>query len=323
MRRSRTRSRADHDAYWKEAFDVFLPDLLHFFVPELATAIDWSKGYTIPEVDLYPDSPKSATGRGYPDRVYLVHLKNGDEAILYVHCEFQSQPTPDFAARMYVYHARLNLHLRRPICSLAILADADPNHRPNEYFDSRFGTELRFRFVACKLLDHASRIDELLSSGNVGAVLVAIKLIDLLVEDPVERLAQKKRVLRILASIVRQRGGWKELTRLLIEGIMLPDSLAREFFAMVRRIDKEQKVPFTTIYERQAEARGEKRGEKRALLRTKRDDVLRVLRARFRDVPERVVERVEATRILDRLDAFLEHAARARSIRAFEMALKD
>lgn len=345
MKRTSRIPRSDHDAYWKEAFDVFLPDLLEFFAPDIAAAIDWSRGYSIAKIELRPDARNSATRLRRPDRVYRVRLRNGRSAILYIHFEFQSRAEPGFEARMFVYHTRLYLHLNQPVVSLAILADLDPRYRPSEFRVRAFGNDLRFRFRICKIIDHRDRIAELIASGNVAALLVAIKLVDLLVADPMERFARKKEVLRVLATNVRGRTRRTRLTRLLIEGIILGTRQTREFANVMRRLESELEVPFTTVYEREAEARGRAQGARagkkigtklgkkigkkighrvgaaEGRIRGRRDALIRVLRTRFRTIGPRTLDRIEAVASLVALDRLLEAAVTVGNVAEFRRRL--
>ena len=64
----------------------------------------------------------------------------------------------------------------------------------------------------------------------------------------------------------------------------------------------------------EGEARGERRGEKRGKLKAKREDILRLLRFRFDNVPPAVEKKVKSIRRIDRLDTLFEKAAIAKSI---------
>jgi len=64
----------------------------------------------------------------------------------------------------------------------------------------------------------------------------------------------------------------------------------------------------------EGEARGERRGERRGGLKAKREDILRLLRFRFDDVPPAVEKMVKTVRSIDRLDVLFDKALRAKSI---------
>ena len=63
---------------------------------------------------------------------------------------------------------------------------------------------------------------------------------------------------------------------------------------------------------------GKEIGEKQGELKAKREDILRLLRFRFNDVPPAVEKKVKSIRRLDRLDALFEKAFTAKSISEIE-----
>ncbi len=69
----------------------------------------------------------------------------------------------------------------------------------------------------------------------------------------------------------------------------------------------------------EGEERGEERGEKRGSLKTKREDVLRLMQIRFNSVPQSIVKKVKSMRNIDRLDAIFEEAAIANNISEIKM----
>jgi hypothetical protein len=309
MKTSDSNPRSNHDEYWKDAFDEFLRELIEFFAPDDAAAIDWAAGFQPVSDDLFPDAHSSATGALYPDRIYEVRLLTGEKGVLFLHCEFQAQPESNFAERMFVYRVRLWLKLRAPIFSFALLADPDPKFRPSEYVDERFGNAIRFTFRFAKIFDFAGREDELLESGNVAGILVAIKLADLQIRDPDARLVAKRRIFRILAQRIRERGLPRRLTRFLIQGIILPSQLDHDFLAEVRRAEQEHHMPFVTFNEQEA--------ADLATLKMRREYVLRFARARFKTVPDSLAERILAIESVEVLDTLVDLAATADTIDGF------
>jgi hypothetical protein len=309
MSANNTNPRSRHDEYWKDAFDEFLRELIEFFAPDVAAAIDWAAGFKPISDELFPDAHSSATGTIYPDRIYEVRLLTGERGVLFLHCEFQAQPESNFAERMFAYRFRIWLKLRAPNFSFALLADPDPKFRPSEYVDERFGNEIRFTFRFAKILDFAGREDELLERGNVAGILVAIKLADLQYRDTDARVAAKRLILRRLIALIRERGLPRRLTRFLIQGIILPSQLDRDFLAEVRRAEQEHHMPFLLFNEQEA--------ADLATLKTKRDYVIRFARARFKTVPDPLADRILAIESVEVLDTLVDLAATAESIDDF------
>src|SRR5690606_25306311 len=101
----------DHDSPWKEALEVFLPQCLALFVPDLHAIIDWSRPPEFLDKELQAiagsrrrPSPESidssggpddrsgngsakAPGRLYTDKLVRLRLLNGGSARLLVHVE--------------------------------------------------------------------------------------------------------------------------------------------------------------------------------------------------------------------------------------------
>ena len=79
-----------------------------------------------------------------PDGVWWIHL----------HIEIQSSRESDFAERMMIYHYRIFDRFRRPVASLAVLADHQPGWRPGDYRQSVLGCHWTLEFPSVKLLDY-------------------------------------------------------------------------------------------------------------------------------------------------------------------------
>ena len=308
----------DHDAFWKEALDLFLPEAIALFLPDLHAAIDWERGYRSLDGELLPDETDDATGRRYPDRVYEVHLKTGETVALLIHFEVQSRPEAGFALRMFVYRVRLFLKYRHPIVSIAILADRDPGFRPTEYRDQAFGNDLRFRYHTIKLRDFLARIEELEDLENVFGFVVTLRLVDLLDLTDEERYRRKRALLRKLVTKQVGRERLLALTRLLAGSIMLPQNLKARFRDDIRKVATENDMPFMTPYEIDAlekgRAEGRTEGRTEGLVQAKRDDIVRILRIRFGGVPATVASRIAAIDDLASLDRLLERAVVVREL---------
>ena len=61
------------------------------------------------------------------------------------------------------------------------------------------------------------------------------------------------------------------------------------------------------------EERGRQQGRQQGIVEAKQDDVLRVLRCRFHELPSSVEDRVKDTRDIAQLDVLLEEAVVVRS----------
>ena len=90
------------------------------------------------------------------DKLIQVHWHDGGDDLVLVHVEVQAQGELDFAQRMCVYNCRIWERYRRPVVSLALLVDGDPQFRPDRFTRERAGCRLEFTFPVVKLLDYKS-----------------------------------------------------------------------------------------------------------------------------------------------------------------------
>src|SRR5207248_10602115 len=99
-------------------------------------------------------------------------IYDGQECWLLIHIEVQGQPEAGFAERMFVYNYRAYDLYNRPVVSLAVLCDAQPQWRPDRFTYERWGCTMGIVFPVVKLLDYAERGDELERSTNPFAAIV-------------------------------------------------------------------------------------------------------------------------------------------------------
>lgn len=101
--------------------------------------------------------------------VLVVKLGGGEEWLL-IHAEVQTRRASEFAERMFDYHCRIRDRFRRPLVSLAVLADEHPNWRPARYQVDVLGCCIRFDFPVCKLVD--LELQPCLMAGNPVARVI-------------------------------------------------------------------------------------------------------------------------------------------------------
>ncbi len=71
--------------------------------------------------------------RSTADFLVNVWLLDGGEQWLIIHIELQAQREAEFPERMFLYNVRAYVLYRRPVMSIAILADGDHHWRPGEF----------------------------------------------------------------------------------------------------------------------------------------------------------------------------------------------
>src|SRR5438128_2959763 len=175
-KRKKRQQRRDWDSPWKETLQHFLRAVLAFFFPDLHDAIDWSKGYESLDKEFQQIVADARAGRGLADKLFKVWRRNGRELWLLIHVEVQGQVERRFGRRMFRYNIRCFELYDRPMVSLAILTDDDPNWRPRGFAYGAWGSRTGMRFPAVKLLDYAGREEELNASDNPAAQIVLAHL---------------------------------------------------------------------------------------------------------------------------------------------------
>jgi len=111
----------------------------------------------------------AALGRRHVDKLVRVTLRGGEEAWILIHIEVQGTRETGFAERMFVYNYRLFDRHRRPIVSLAVLADDAPDWKPSSFAFEALGCRHCLDFPTVKLLDYSGREGDLLQEENVFA----------------------------------------------------------------------------------------------------------------------------------------------------------
>jgi hypothetical protein len=242
---------ADFDSPWKEALDVYFQPFLAFFFPLIHDDIDWSRGFEPLDKELQQIAPKAAQGRRYVDKLVKVWRKNGREVWVLLHVEVQTQRQRSFARRMYVYNYRIFDRYNRRVVSLAVLADDDPDWRPDRYEDELWGWSLRMRFVPVKVLDYAGRDTELEAHANPFArvVLAHLKALETR-RDPEARRRWKFRLVRGLYERGFGAEDVRQLFRLIDWLMALPEAHDELFWEEIQHYEEERTMPFVTTPER-------------------------------------------------------------------------
>jgi hypothetical protein len=143
----------DYDSPWKGLIEQYFPDFLAWFFPEAHAGIDWARGYEFLDQELEQVTRDAELGRRRVDKLVRVTGREGREDWVWVHIEVQSTRQSEFAERMFVYHYRLFDRYRKPVVSLAVLADAEAGWRPKKWGYARWSCRLVFAFPVAKILD--------------------------------------------------------------------------------------------------------------------------------------------------------------------------
>jgi hypothetical protein len=285
---------ADYDSPWKEALDRYFEAFLALLFPEVHRQIDWSRGYEVLDKEFQQVVRQAEVGRRYVDKLVKVWTLDGGECWVLIHVEVQTTRDPDFPQRIYVYNYRVFDRYNRPVASLAVLADDDPDWRPDAFHNRLFGCEAGIRFPPVKLLDFAAHEAVLEASANPFApvVLAHLKAQETR-HDPASRQAWKVRLVRGLYERGFSAQDVRELFRVIDWMMELPRPLDYVFWQEVDRIQEDRRMPFISTPERVGLRKGMWRG------------IEALLRARFGEEGLRLMPEVREIHEEDKLEAIL------------------
>lgn len=251
----------EFDSPWKETLEQLLEELLRLFFPDLHAAIDWSKGYQSLDAELQEIIRGAELGTKLADKLVRVTLHDGQDAWLLIHMEVQAQPDPEFARRMFVSYYRINERYNQDVVSLAILGDESASWRPDEYYRSQFGCEVRFRFPTVKLLDWIGRENELLHHTNpIGLVALAHLKSITTHKDPERRLQAKRELMFQFYERGWNDEHFRQMYRIIDWLLELPKELQTKLRNEMYTFEKEKKMPYITSTERMAREEGLQQG---------------------------------------------------------------
>jgi hypothetical protein len=248
---------ADYDSPWKDILRSYFPQAIHFFFPNTAALVDWSKPYEFLDKEFQQISRDGELGRRFADQLVKVWLKDGDSLWLLLHVEVQSQYDPDFAERMFTYSLRIFDRFRMVPVSLAILCDNSDSWRPHEYGIDHIDTKLHFDFGMVKLIDFREQWADLEISQNPFATVVMAHLKALESRpDSFQRKTSKLNLIRALYDKGFQRQDIINLYRFIDWAMILSEDLELQCWSELTAFEEERKVTYVTTGERIGFERG-------------------------------------------------------------------
>ena len=251
----------EYDSPWKEIIELFFPQFMAFFFPVIAEAIDWTKPVEFLDKEFQRSIRRSEIGRQTVDKLVKVWLLTGEEVWVLIHIEVQSQKENDFTTRMYIYRYRIFDRYRRPILSLAIIGDNDPEWRPDRYETELLGNKESLQFGIVKLLDYEIKWAELEQDLNPFSVVVMAHLKALATQNKEqERLFWKKTLIRELYKRQYNKQEIFNIFRFLDWVMKLPEALETQIQLAIDEYEEEHKMRYVTSIERMAMEEGERKG---------------------------------------------------------------
>jgi len=205
---------------------------------------------------------------------------------------------------MFVYNYRIFDRYRRPVASLAVLADTHKQWKPTSYSLTVLRCSHTFNFLVAKLTDYEERLDELLESDNVfGWITAAHILTQKTKKQDQERYAAKIRLLRILYQHLWDKQRIIDLFYILDWLMQLPEWLNSKVWQELETIEENENMEYITSVERIGMIRGESRILKKQF------------ECRFGLLPEWVSERLKCAKSKD-LEAWCEAVLTAPTLEA-------
>ncbi len=315
----------DYDNPWKEALEQYFEQCMALFFPQAAAEIDWSKGYEFLDKELQQIAPEAMTGQRTVDKLVKVWKRaSGEEAWILIHIEVQSQVDSNFPERMYIYNYRIFDRYQRRVASFAILGDDSPTWRPDRYRYELWGCRVTLEFPTVKLLDYQTHWAELEQSANPFAVVVMAHLhTQATRHQPQERYNLKWRLTRGLY----ERGYSKKDVRLLfrfIDWLMaLPPDLHIVFNEQLLVYEGDKKMPYISGVERMVIEREVKREVEQSVLQQSRDHIIEIIKVRFTDAPQKLVDSLEAITNPNILDRLHRQAITIESVESFQKVVDE
>jgi hypothetical protein len=196
--------------------------------PEAAHRVDWRQPVVFLDQELQEVVRDAELGKLRADKLVRVHCLDGEEEWLLIHVEVQGQPDPRLPRRMYDYYHRIRDRYGWPVVSMAVLADPQPDWRPDAYQEEHWGCQLRFAYLVCKLIEiPPQRLEQ---ENNPAAVVIAAHLATL---QTAADMAGRKLLKWELTRRLYERGYGKkdvlEIFRLIDWLMVLPEDLKVAF----------------------------------------------------------------------------------------------
>ena len=296
------RERADQDSPWKEILEAYFPQAMQFFFPQTAALINWEIPHEFLDKEFQQIAHDAEQGRRYADKLVKVWQHQGEEIWLLIHIEIQAKSEELFPERMFSYNLRIFDRFGKPAISVAILCDADPKWRPNQYNYNYPDTRLNFEFGTVKLLDYQNRWTELEASDNPFATVVMAHLkTQQTKKKPQERKNWKFSLIRRLYAQGLQEKDIRNLYRFIDWVMMLPKALEADFWQDFKQFEQERTMTYITTGERIGYERGIAEGKQEG----EQNLVVRQLLKRVGSLPEEIRKKIQ-TLSLNQLESLGE-----------------
>jgi len=284
--------RDDHDTPWKDALTRYFPEFIAFYFPAAYDQIDWQRPHAFLEQELAQVVRDADLGKRRVDKLVRVAKHGGADEWVFVHIDVQGGFDKSFAERIFVYNYRIYDRYRRPVASLALLADGRVRWRPASFEYRLFGCEVGIRFPTVKLSDYTSQLNELLCHSNVFGLVTAAHLLTQQTRGRhVQRHEAKWRLARMLYDRSWDRQRIIDLFNIIDWMMRIPEHLQIRLMRDITELERIRAMPYVSSFQRlgREEGREEGRQEGRQALQELVQDQLQ---ERFGPLPQPVKDRL-------------------------------
>lgn len=283
------------DNAWKDVLQVWFPEFMAFFYPELYAKIDWSPGYETLDKELQSITTQSMLGKRFVDKLVKVKSLKGKELWVLLHIEVQGEKETHFEARLFEYYYRLWDRYHIPIATLVILADDNPTWRPHIYRSELWEEEvISFRFSSVKLLDYAHQREFLEETSNPFGLIVLAQLASIETkESPETRFQVKSSLTRKLYERGLDRDAILNFYKFVDWVLALPKALSIRYNDLVHQIEEEKAVAYITTAERIGMEKGFEQGMYQGTLEGEKLILTKQLNRRFNPVAPNYLNKIK------------------------------
>ena len=254
--------KTNQDSAWKDILDIYFQEFIVFFYPDIAKKIDWSHPYIALDKELQSITTDAMVGKKFVDKLFKVKSLDGQEEVVLIHIEIQSQKEEKFSKRLFHYYYRIYDDHDQSILTLAILTDDNQNWYPRSYQKKVFGFPvLNFNFQTSKLLDYQAKKEELEKSDNPFARVVLVHLAFVETKkDPEARYQMKFGLTRRLYERGYSRDYVVNLLKVIDWVLVIPEHLELEYKSKVHKLEEVKSMSYVTSFERLGHERGLQKG---------------------------------------------------------------
>jgi hypothetical protein len=283
-----------HDQLFKELLRAFFHEFLALFFPRAAARLDFSR-VTFLDKEVFTDFPEGNLRE--PDLVAQVYTLDGVSELVLLHIEVQAKREHGFSFRMFEYYALLRLRYRIPVFPAVIyLAPGAGGLTEETYTEALFEQDiLSFTYGVVGLpdlsaddyreLDNplASGLSALMKPAQVGRALQKVLSLKKALDSPVDE-ARKSLLTYVIDTYLK-----------------LSEQEEEEFDRLSEQQAWQEVAEMVNVHE---------------WIRTdgERKTLVKIVRAKFGNLSEPVIAKIEAIETEAELDKMLERILKANSL---------